>query len=92
LGPPGTLLQAVASICGQTFLAENIITSPLCRMELRSKRSQSQPKPAAFQRRRIVDNSHRLRMLIIEPNTGRLVGEILSGHFQDSIVYLGKIV
>jgi hypothetical protein len=50
-------------------------------MELRSKRSQSQPKPAAFQRRRIVDNSHRenlLRILIIEPNTGRLVGEILS--------------
>jgi hypothetical protein len=81
LGPPGTLLQAVASICGQTYLAENIFTPPLCRMELRSKRSQSQPKPAAFQRRRIVDNFHRenlLRMLIIEPNTGRLVGEILS--------------
>ena len=42
-------------------------------MELRSKRSQSQPKPAAFQRRSIVDNSHRenlLRMLIIEPTPG----------------------
>ena len=42
-------------------------------MELCSKRSQSQPKPAAFQRRRIVDNSHRenlLRMLIIEPTPG----------------------
>ena len=49
-------------------------------MELRSKRSQSQPKPAAFQRRRIVDNSHRenlLRMLIIEPNT-----DITAGHLR----------
>jgi hypothetical protein len=61
------------------FVVKHISRIFYLRMELRSKRLQSQPKPAASQRRRIVDNSHRenlLRMLIIEPNTDNTAGHL----------------
>jgi hypothetical protein len=60
-------------ICGQAYLAEKFLP-------WHGIVQQSQPKPAAFQRHIIVDDSHRenlLCMLIIEPNTDNTAGHLL---------------
>jgi len=75
-----TIVSGVETELGPVGIAR-LVKYSLQTMELRGKRSQSGPKPAASQRRRrIVDNPHRenlLRTLIIEPNIDNTAGHLV---------------